>query len=283
VPLVWHRNDHTIFERAVIPAVRHDAQPHGIGRALRVVGSLGDFFDARSAAEIITLDETSRDMARHAFRRSAVAVPAPPAEHFFDPPPRSEARSRLGLDPETFLVLGVGIMTPHRRFEDLVAALALIDDPAVRVLIVGSDHVDPEYGRVIAERARALGLEERLTLSRSAVPEDMLRAAYAGADLFAFPNDHRQSWGLAPLEALAAGTPIVITRAAGVASVLAGRPGVDVIEPHDPGALADVIRRRRDQPDRSGAAATGRWVHVEWGGARYAERIAGVFETVSTS
>ncbi len=44
----------------------------------------------------------------------------------------------------------------------------------------------------------------------------------------------RYAWGLAPLEALASGTPVILTPGAGVYDVLAGRPGVQVVPARGP-------------------------------------------------
>jgi glycosyltransferase involved in cell wall biosynthesis len=280
-PLVWHRNDHTIFERAMVPEVRHEARFGRVGRMLRIVACSGDYRDAGRAAAVVTLDQTSRRMAERAYRRPAVAIACPPAERFFEPPPRDEARKHLGVRQGEFLVLGVGIMAPHRRFEDLVDALELVGEPGVRALIVGSDHVEPRYARAIVQRVGRLGLGGRIDVRLDSVDETTLRAAYAAADLFAFPNDHRQSFGLAPLEALASGTPVVVTRAAGVADVLTGRPGVRVVDPHAPAQLAQAISDELGSGSRAAVQETREWLRSELGGNRYAERLAALYADVS--
>jgi glycosyltransferase involved in cell wall biosynthesis len=275
-PLVWHRNDHTIFERALIRGVRHDANIGAFGRAVRLAGSMGDLLDARRAHAIVTLDEDSRAMAERAFGRPTVAIPAPPAAHFFDPPERSGARARLGVAPGEVLVLGVGIMNAHRRFEDLVDAMSALDEPRARALIVGSDHVHPAYGAAICERIARRRLAGRVALPLRSFSEAELCDAYAAADVFVFPNDHRQSWGLAPLEALAAGTPVVVSRTAGVADALDGRPGVALVDPHSPCQIADAIRALV-AAGREQAAPTRAWLERELAPRTYAERVAQVY------
>jgi len=216
-------------------------------------------------------------MAQRAYRRRAEVIPAPPADHFFEAPDRDGSRALLGIADDAFLVLGVGVMSPQRRFEDLVDAIGQIDEPHVEALVVGSDHVDPAYGQFIIERIREAGLERHVRLPLRSFSEDELRAAYAAADVFVFPSDHRQTWGLAPLEALASGTPVVVTRAAGIAPALAGRAGVTVIDPHAPEQIAAAVRERL----HAGPAdldATRAWVRDELGGRRYIERIVAVYE-----
>ena len=54
-----------------------------------------------------------------------MVVPFGPPDVFFDSPERSAARARLGIPDDVFLVLGSGILAPHRRFEELIEAMAL--------------------------------------------------------------------------------------------------------------------------------------------------------------
>lgn len=277
VPFVWSRNDHTIWERAVVPGVRDDVQPGPVVRLVRAAGSVGDLLDARRAGAILCLDEDSRRMAERAYRRPAEVIHAPPADAFFSPPPRSEARAQFAVLPSTFLVLGVGVMNPHRRFEDLVDAIGVVRNRRVRALIIGSDHVDPAYGRFVRERVQHAGLADRIELVFESVSEARLRAAYAAADAFVFPNDHRQSWGLAPLEALASGTPVVVTRAAGVAAAIAGQAGVTVVDPRAPAQIATALEQRARAHTPPDLAATQAWIADELGGRRYIERVLAVY------
>ena len=84
-----------------------------------------------------------------------------------------------------------------------------------------------------------------------------MKDMYVAADLFAILNK-RYAWGLAPLEALASGTPTLVCAAAQVADVLAGRPGVAVEPMEDPGATAAAIRRWRAGEGRVGIEDTRR-------------------------
>jgi D-inositol-3-phosphate glycosyltransferase len=277
VPFVWTRNDHTIFERAVVPQRRHEAPRSAARRLPRAVVAASDYFDARRAASIVVLDEISRDMAKRAYRRADVRViRCGPADHFFDPPSRSHARRRLGIPDRAFLTLGVGVMNPHRRFEDLVRGAAQVRDDRLVLMIIGSDHVDPSYADFIEDLIDQAGITDRARLERRSVSENFLRDAYSAADLFVFPNDMRQSWGLAPLEALASGTPVVITPQAGVHEVLAGRPGVTVAAARSPSAVADALRRHLDGNADQDVSATRGWLLSDLTMRRYAEQMADV-------
>jgi glycosyltransferase involved in cell wall biosynthesis len=273
VPSVWTRNDGTIYERARLPD-EHPAGPMSPpARVLRGAMFFQDYLDGRAMDAIIVLDTKNAAMVQRAYGRQARIVRSGPAAYFYDAPPRAEARAALQI-PDGPLALGVGILAPHRRLEDLIEAAALA--PKTHVRIVGSAHVDPAYAdrlaRLISERA----LGDRVELIRASVPDEQLRLLYAAADVFVFPNQ-RQTWGLAPLEALAARTPAIVSAGAGVHEVLEGRPGVWVVPPARPDAIAEALGEAvNDVPE--GLEQTRAWIRDELNNRRYAERMAEIYE-----
>lgn len=281
VPLVWTRNDETIFERAAVPEHTIVSDRRLVPRLVRGVAGLPELRDARRAAAIVVLSHAQMRMVERSYRRPAEVVPMGPPEHFFDAPDRTEARRRLGVDDAAFLCVGVGILYPHRRFEDLIEAVARIgSERRLQALIVGSDHGDPAYADRLAALIREHRLDDRVTLPRRNVTDDELKDAYAAADVFVFPNQ-RQTWGLAPLEAIASGTPVILSRGAGVHEVLAGRPGVVSVPPESPAAIADALAaamRGRDR--RQALAPTREWIRRELSRDAYAKRMSAIYDGV---
>jgi phosphatidylinositol alpha-1,6-mannosyltransferase len=208
-------------------------------------------------------------------------VPAGPPAHFFDPPDRAAARARLGISDDVFLVVGSGILVEHRRFEDLIDAMSLLaDDPRVHALIAGSDHVDPAYADRLAEQIAKHELADRVALPRRALSDAELKDTYAAADVFVIQSQ-RYAWGLAPLEAIASGTPVILTPGAGVYDVLAGRPGVQVVPAQDPQATADAIRRWRSGDGQEGLESTRTWLREELGLDSYVARMEQIYMDVA--
>src|ERR1035437_10283242 len=219
-------------------------------------------------------------MVRRSYRKEALVVPVGPPPHFFDPPDRAAARARLGIPDDVFLVVGSGILVEHRRFEDLVEAMSLLaDDPQVHALIAGSDHVDPAYADRLAAQIAARDLAARVTLPRRSLSEAELKDTYAAADVFVILSQ-RYAWGLAPLEAIASGTPVILTPGAGVYDVLAGRPGVQVVPAQDPRATADAIRRWRSGDGRQGLESTRTWLREEYALDSYVARMEQIYADV---
>jgi glycosyltransferase involved in cell wall biosynthesis len=143
---------------------------------------------------------------------------------------RRSAKARLGVPGP--LVISVGALIPRKGHEIVVEAVARV--PGATLLIAGEG---PARAAITAAIAR-LGLENRVRLL-GAVPHADLPALIAAADVMALAS---ASEGLANawVEALACGTPIVITGAGGAGEVVTG-PSAGRIAARDPAAFADAI------------------------------------------
>jgi glycosyltransferase involved in cell wall biosynthesis len=125
------------------------------------------------------------------------------------------------------LVLYVGSLFNRRHVPTLIRAFAALarDVPAARLVIVGENrtrpHEDPEA------LARGLGIADRVSV-RAYVPDAELAALYRRAAAFAFLSTY-EGFGLTPLEALAAGVPIVLADTA-VAREVFGEAAIFVRE-----------------------------------------------------
>jgi glycosyltransferase involved in cell wall biosynthesis len=283
VPLVWTRNNESLWERAIVPRMSITGERSMPHRVLQAALTWPDLLDARRADAIAVLSAQQVEMVRRSYRKDALLLPVGPPAHFFDPPDRAAARARLGIAEDVFLVVGMGTLVEHRCFDDLIEASALLaDDPRLHTLIAGSDHEDPACGDRLAAQIVAGGLSERVTLPRKALSDAELKDTYAAADVFVILSQ-RYAWGLAPLEALASGTPVILTPGAGVYDILAGRPGVRVVEPQDPRALAQAIRGWRGGEGREGLEETRGWLRREYALDRYVERMEQVYADVAGS
>jgi len=277
-PLVWTRNDEAPWERATVPRQTIHGSPRPARRALQAAMCWPDLLDARRTQSIVVLSQPQVEMVRRSYGRSAEVLGIGPPEQFFDPPDRFDARARLGIADDTFLVVGSGILVTHRRFERLIEAISLLgDDPSVHLLLVGSDHVDPQYADRLSAMTRDLRLKDRVTMPRRSVSDSEIKDAYAAADVFAILSQ-RYAWGLAPLEAIASGTPVIISDTVGVHDILAGRPGVQVVRGGDAPGTAEAIRRWRSGAGREGLAATRTWLREEYTIDRYVQRMEEIYE-----
>jgi glycosyltransferase-like protein len=155
------------------------------------------------------------------------------------------------------LVLSVGGIEPRKGSDALVRALArlrrsaLADGtvPPALAVIGGHSFQDHRWYRdeVLAELP-GLGLAAgHDVIELGTVPEQEMAAWYAAADVLAFPST-KEGFGLAPLEAMAAGTPVVTSDLPVFREWL--RPGQDAlcVPVGDDAALADALGRVLSQP-----------------------------------
>ncbi|MBK3579562.1 MSMEG_0565 family glycosyltransferase [Streptomyces sp. MBT65] len=122
-----------------------------------------------------------------------------------DPAARASCRSRLGP-----YVLTVGGIEPRKGSLDLLEAYALLraERPEVRLVIAGGETLFDyrDYRASWEARAAELGVQP-VVLGQ--VDEGELPSLVAAADAFAFPS-LKEGFGLAAMEALAAGVPLVV-------------------------------------------------------------------------
>jgi alpha-1,6-mannosyltransferase len=149
-------------------------------------------------------------------------------------------RRRLAPGPGP-LLLYAGRLSSDKRVDLLAPMLATLDRGAV-LAVAGAGAAEG----ILRRRARRLGVLERIRMLGHVSDRAALARLMATADVFVHPNP-AEPYGLAPLEALAAGCRVVAPDAAGTGETLAGR-GAVLVAPGDPGALADGVRLALDAP-----------------------------------
>jgi glycosyltransferase involved in cell wall biosynthesis len=127
-----------------------------------------------------------------------------------------EIRRKLGVAENELVLMFAGKLIKRKRVEDLLLASKICEGMgiATHVVIAGSGPLEGELRRAASElgiRAHFIGFQ-----NQSRIP-----AIYAASNVLVLPSDD-ESWGLVANEALASGTPVVLSSAVGAAPDLAG-------------------------------------------------------------
>ncbi|MGC6487220.1 MAG: glycosyltransferase, partial [Planctomycetota bacterium] len=150
--------------------------------------------------------------------------------------------------PDRARVLFVGRFIPKKRVQDLLAAFA-----ALPRHLIGRAHLDlvgdGDLRGDLAARVKALGIGAQVTFHGFLQPRDV-QAIYRCADVFVMPSS--ETWGVAPIEAAAAGLRVVVSDAVGCADDLARFVAVGRYRFGDVAALREALAEQLEGALTSG-------------------------------
>ena len=135
----------------------------------------------------------------------------------FVPQDKQHAREVLGLDQERPVLLFVGRLDPFKGPDLLLRAAAMMREEAQIVIVGGKLTGDSEL-RSLRELAADLKIGQHVKFL-GARPQKEMPVIYSAADVTVIPSYH-ESFGLAAVESLACGTPVVATRAGGLTTIV---------------------------------------------------------------
>ncbi len=149
---------------------------------------------------------------------------------------RREVRNSLGIDAAAIVITVVASLTANKGHRLLLEAFAQVfrTHPTVRLAIVGGGPLRQE----IEAAARKLAIDQSVSLLgvRNDVFE-LLRAS----DIFVLPSQNREGLGVALIEAMAAGLPVIGTNLGGIPEIIVEGENGFLVAPGSPGQLADAL------------------------------------------
>ncbi len=163
----------------------------------------------------------------------------------FDPEKydRAASRKKYGLD-DYFVLMFPGAPRPYKGVEDILAALDRLEDPRMRLAIVGGSPYD-NYDDLLSQKwGRWL-----LKLPRS--PYNAMPEIVAAADAIVVPQRDvpaaKAQFPLKITDGMAMAKPVLATRVGDIPDIL-GDTGY-LVDPESPAQLADAIRAIAKDPD----------------------------------
>ena len=179
----------------------------------------------------------------------AISHPLPPLPTL----DRWRARAELGWDQFGYVVLAVGRLVPLKGFPDVIAAFAAVAQPDSLLVILGDGDAAPLHAL-----AASLGVGGQVQIAST----DAIWPYYAGADVYVSASE-TESFGMANLEALAMGVPVVCTAVGGVGEVVGGAAAL--VSGGDRQALIVTLRNvLLQRSERARLAGLGRARGAAW-------------------
>lgn len=165
----------------------------------------------------------------------------------FHPLSQKEAREKIDAAHDHKIVLFVGRIEPLKGIDALLYALKIIlekDKNKVCLFIVGGD-VSQKVSQWSKELRKLNELKHILSLTTEVnfvgqKPQNLLPYYYNAADVVVMPS-HYESFGMAALEAIACGTPVITTNVSGIATLIDKHYQKFVATANNPLLLAEQI------------------------------------------
>jgi glycosyltransferase involved in cell wall biosynthesis len=156
-----------------------------------------------------------------------------------DKMPSSDIEALLTKRP---FLLFVGRINWKKGLDRLINALPLI--PHIQLIVAGND--EDKYTAVLESLAQKRGVTDRITFIRQVYGVDK-RALFKNALLFVLPS-YSENFGIAVIEAMAAGCPVVVTPEVGLSDTVR-ETGSGIAVQGDPQILAGSINNLLSSPD----------------------------------
>ena len=155
-----------------------------------------------------------------------------------------EARQRLGVAPEEFVMLYVGQHVWQKNPQLTIEALSRLEDVPFRMFFVGDGYAAEGMKHMVSEK----GLDGKVTFVGPVSEREKIVDYYAAADLFVFPSLYDNA-PLVVREAAALHTSAVMARGATASTIIRdGETGF--LTDNDPDKLAELLRKLIHDPER---------------------------------
>lgn len=150
----------------------------------------------------------------------------------------TKKRKELGVDENDILILSAGELMTRKNHEVIIEAISLINNPKIKYIICGiGDRLD-----FLTNLAIKCGVKDRVSFIglRYDIPE-LLQAT----DIFAHPSK-REGLGMAPLEAMASGLPILTSNIQGIKDYSVDGVTGFSLDPNDINGFSLAIKKLSD-------------------------------------
>jgi glycosyltransferase involved in cell wall biosynthesis len=283
VPFIWQCNEppRIIYDadeqRNFVLTVSEQALPSRIlalgGHVLQKFTSKPfDWLAASAGSAITTLSRFTASWIKNLYERDSLIIPPGVDTNIFHPDHRTDdirSRHRVGNAP---FLLSVARLWKAKNLHSALIAFKFVlrEIPNARYVIIGNG---PERAALI-NLARELNLFPNVEFLEDPPPSEVPRY-YCAADLFVLPAI-REPWGLSTLEAMASGTPVIVSNEGGFPDYVKHNVTGMLVDPRSPIEQAKAIvellsnRARLNEMGKEASKSAGNYTWKKMAGT-YAE------------
>ncbi len=189
---------------------------------------------AKNAAHILTISEFSKSEIHKIYGIPLNKITVTPLGY-------DTKRFRpISTKTENYL-LYLGTLQPRKNLVRLVEAFAALSDKSVKLMVVGM--INEGRGGWLHEdiftKVKGLGLDKRVVFT-GYVPDDQVPQLMAKAKAYVLPSLY-EGFGIPPIEAMATGVPVVVSRVASLPEVC-GQAAIYIEDPYDISSIQRALQ-----------------------------------------
>lgn len=159
-------------------------------------------------------------------------------------------RKKIDCKKDDFVLLYVGRIEPVKGLAAVVSSLEIIRDKKpelfknIKLLVVGGGKKEEEFA-LNQEAARIINLVSQKALSDNvtflgSIKQSQLKRYYSAADALVVPSLY-ESFGLVTVEALACGTPVIVSKIGKMKTIVKEGKNGNFFLPNDPTSLSQAL------------------------------------------
>lgn len=184
-------------------------------------------------------------------------------------------KEELGISEDEIVIGFVGrLYNDHKRVTDLVDAIFKINDPKVKLLVVG----DGRDRGIIEDLIRKLDLENQVILVGF---QESTGLFYSVMDILCVPSA-REGFGLVAVEGMMRKKPVIASKVGGLQNIIIDKETGFLLPPNSPTSLAENISFLiKNKIKRESMGEKGYLVAIEkFSAERYAKKVSELYEAI---
>lgn len=155
----------------------------------------------------------------------------------FFPGNKLAARQKLQFREDVFLILCLGRVTEEKGYQTVIEAAQYLDVINAQIVICG----EGPYKKTLEQKIKELNLFNVNVRLLDAIPDSQLPILYRAADVFIYPDLTAPAFGLAVVEAMACGTPVIASFSGALPEIIVPEESGLLFPPGDAKELSKLI------------------------------------------